>query len=161
MTEKPVAAEPGENLIPKVPNLNWLLLAMVAAIVGAVLAGIAMDSSTGGAADFLLIVLLAMLLAFVVLFVLLMVKSVQVRGKVAAASYRLGESLVRDYGITVAKPKQIILHDKAKPRITPYTLAGTDAYGRRLTLTVSTDPTGTRIVPTVDSVDGVPVQTAG
>ncbi|MCC3279500.1 hypothetical protein LJ754_10070 [Arthrobacter sp. zg-Y40] len=160
MTEKTVSAEPGENLIPKVPNLNWLLFAMVAVIAGAVVTGIAMDGSTGGMVDFLMILMLAMLLAFVVLFIILMVKSVQVRGKVAAASYRLGESLVRDYGITVTKPKQLILHDKAKPRITPYTLAATDTYGRQLTLTVSTDPTGTRIVPTVDSVDGQPVQTA-
>ena len=155
-TGKIVAAEPGENLIPKVMNPNWLAALLVTPIVAMVGSGIAMDNSSGDAANGWALIMMALTLGFVVALIVFIVKVASLRGKISAASFRIGEALNREYGVTVTNPKTLILHDKAKPRLNPYEIPAADAYGRPITITIGTDPTGTRVVPTVVSVNGQP-----
>ena len=154
---KIVAAEPRENLIPKVMNPNWLVALLLAPIAAMVGSGIAMDNASGDAATGWALLMMALTLGFVVALIVFIVKVAGLRGKISAASFRIGEALNREYGLTVSDPKILILHDKAKPRLNPYEIPAADPYGRPITITISTDSTGTRVVPAVVSLNGKPV----
>lgn len=154
---KTVIAEPAENLIPKVTNPYWLMALLLVPVAALVASGIAMDNSSDDSAQAWALLMMAITLAFVVALIVFIVKVAALRGKVSAASLRIGETLNREYGVTVTDPKILVLHDKAKPRLNPHEIPATDAYGRPITITVCTDPTGTRVVPTAVSVNGKPV----
>ncbi|MDK1327548.1 hypothetical protein [Arthrobacter sp. zg-Y1143] len=156
---KITAAQPSEKLIPKVGNTNWLAALIVAPLAVMVGAGIGGDSSSGDAADAWAVVAMSMVPVFLVTMVIFIVKISALRGKVSAAAYRIGESLSRDYGITVTKPKTLILQHNSKPLLNPHLIPAVDAYGRPVTITISTDPTGSRVIPTVVDAAGLPVQT--
>lgn len=159
MNGKILAAEPSETIIPKVANPNWLTALIVVPLAVMVGAGIGGDNSSGDAAAVWAGVGMSMVPVFLAGLVVFIVKAAALRGKISAAAYRIGESLSRDYSLTVTTPKALILTDKSKPRLNPYVIPAVDAYGRSTAITISTDPTGSRVIPTVVNPDGTPVQT--
>lgn len=74
--------------------------------------------------------------------------------KVFAASHEIANTLRMEHSIIVLRPATLVLKDGFKPRLNPSALPAVDSNGRQMTITISTDSTGTRIVPTIHEVEG-------
>ena len=72
---------------------------------------------------------------------------VGIKKTLSAASGKIAGSLQWEHGIVVDRPKKLILTDKQKPRLNPYDIPAVDRYGRPVSLIITTDETGTKVVP--------------
>ena len=152
-TEKSPAVKPGENFVPKVPNI-WSALALAIFPVFAVLLiGRAITRAVDGGEGQLgeVVSTLAIVVLIAGLANLGWV-AVSITRKVFAASLEIANALRMEHSIIVLRPASLVLKDGFKPRLNPSAIPAVDSNGRQMTITISTDSTGTRIVPTIHEV---------
>ncbi|QWC11382.1 hypothetical protein KKR91_07465 [Arthrobacter jiangjiafuii] len=80
--------------------------------------------------------------------------AISITRKVFAASHEIANTLRMEHSIMVLRPATLVLKDGFKPRLNPSAIPAVDSNGRQMTITISTDSTGTRIVPTIHEVGG-------